>query len=293
VPIPKPEDVQMNQQLQQQIQGFKSACELIKSDIRRVSVIQIETDSTLAADQEAEREDRAKFLAAAGAFLQQAVPAMEATPELGPLLGAMLMFTIRTFPSSRPVEDEFEKVQMAMANRQPNPDKDGKQAAAQAAAQKAQADSQAKQQELQIRAQEAQGKSQAEQTRISNEGIAEQNRHQEKMQELDLKLQELRVREREVRIKEQLERTERFTALHQAAMAELGAEQQAETDFKEEKVEYAHLDDAEAERTHEADQQEAQHGHELELQQNDQQAAQDAQEREIEAAPDPASPEEA
>ena len=285
VPIPNPQEVQQNPQLQQQIKSFKDACVLIKSDIRRVSVIDIETDSTLAADQEAEREDRAKFLAAAGAFLQQAVPAMEATPELGPLLGALLMFTVRSFPSSRPIEDEFEKVQKGMAARAQNQDqdKDGKKAAAAAAQQKVQQDGQIAQGELDVKKAAAAAEAQANQTKLQNEQQAENNRHAEKMAELNYKMQELSIRDREMTVKEKLERTERFTALHAAALAEIGLEQEAEADFKEEKVEYAHLDDADDQRTHEADMQDAKHSHEADMQDSAQEAALEQQESAQEA----------
>ena len=283
VPIPTPQDVQQNPDLQAKIQTFKAACALLKSDIRRISVIDIETDSTLAADDAQDKEDRSKFLAAAGAFLQQAVPAMEATPELGPLLGALLMFTVRSFPSSRPIEDEFEKVQTAMAARPQDQDKDGKKAAAAAAQQKVQQEGQIQQQKLQNEANEAQATNATNQQKVQNEAAAEQNRHAEKMRELDIKYQELDIRQREMVVKEKLERTERFTALHAAAIAELGVEQEADQDFKEEKAEYAQLDDNEAQRTHEADMQDAKHSHEADMQQSDQEAALEQQESAQEA----------
>jgi hypothetical protein len=248
VSIPDPQAVQTDPSLQQQVQTFKEACDLIKSDIRRLSTINIETDSTLAANQEQEREDRAKFLAASGAFLQQAVPAMQASPELGPLLGALLLFTVRSFPSSRPIQDEFEKVAKAMAAKPQEEDKDGKKAAAAAAKEKVQAENAAKGRELEIRQSEAAAKAKNDEAKIANEGISEQHRHDEKMKELDLKLMELRVREREARVKEQLERTERFKVLHEAALAEMGVENEVDDTIRNEEIEHAWLDDAEADR---------------------------------------------
>jgi hypothetical protein len=207
--IPTGEQVAQDPNAKQKLETFKGACALLKTELLRVSSIDIETDSTLMADDAAEREDRAKFLAAAGAFLQQAVPAMEATPELGPLLGALLMFTVRSFPSARIIEDEFEKVQQAMAAKLQQPqdgDKDGKKAAAQVQTQKLQQDGQLKTQELQqtLAYQQAQ---------LQLETQKEQNRHAEKMAELALK-------DREVAVKEQELQLERFTALHDAGMKE-------------------------------------------------------------------------
>lgn len=251
VEIPTPPAVQSDPELQQQVKMFSDACALIKNELRRVSVIDIETDSTLLVDQEAERADRTQFLAAAGAFLQQAVPAMEATPELGPLLGDLLMFTVRTFPSSRNIEESFERVQEAMAKRMQqgqDQDKDGKKAAAAAAAQKAQADAAAAAQELQVRAANDQAKAQLDAT-------AEQNRHEEKMAELALKAREVAVKEREIAMAEQElanetedVRTRKFTALHAAAMQEEQIGLDKANAIAEEELEYESMDREDAHR---------------------------------------------
>lgn len=256
VPIPDPKAVQANPALQQQVQSFKAATDLIRNEIQRVATIEIETDSTLLADESAERDDRTKFLAAAGAFLQQAVPAAESTPELGPLLGAMLMFVVRTFPSSRPIEEEFEKVQQVLAQgaqQGGNQDKDGKKAAAQAQIQaaqiqaqsvqaKVQADTQLKQQELQIRQQNETQKNQAD-------AAAEQNRHAEKMLELQIRQQEIALKNRELdqtddknAIAAETANTAKFTALHTAGMNEMGVMQEAEKAASQEALEYEAMD---------------------------------------------------
>lgn len=251
VPIPSAEQVQTNPEFRKQVQLFKDACDLIKNDIRRISVIDIETDSTLAADEAADRENRAQFLAAAGAFLQQAVPAIEATPELGPLLGAMLMFTVRSFPSSRPIEDEFEKVQTALASKAAqgqDQDKDGKKAKAAADQAKVQAEAQAAQAEQQLKAQELQAKTAAEAAKVQAEMQAENNRHTEKMAELSIKQEELAIKRMEAETNEDLARTARFKAMHEAGLAELEAEEASAAAVAKESLEEAWLDDAERDR---------------------------------------------
>lgn len=240
LPIPDPQAVKTDPNLQKQVNSFKAACDFLHNELRRVSTIDIETDSTLLADESAEREDRTKFLAAAGAFLQQAVPAMEAAPELGGLLGAMLMFTVRTFASSRPIEDEFEKVQQAFANNPPgqNQDKDGKQAAAAAKAAEVQQEGQLKLQELQLRQAH-------EQATTTNAAQAEVNRHQEKMLDLQLRQREialkegaLSIQERQMAVDEENAKTLKFTALHNAAVAEMGVLGEATAAVREENLEY-------------------------------------------------------
>lgn len=218
VDLPTEEDIQSNPEAATAlIQRFDAAIAVLRNDMRRIASIEVETDSTLQANEEAERADRSQMLAAAGAFLQQAVPAMEATPELGPLLGAMLMFTVRSFPSSRDIEDEFEKVQKALASRQPEQDKGGakaKAAADQAKAQadqaKAQADAQARARELEIQQQKA-----IDDTRIREQEIAA--RHDERMAELDIERQTLRIEEMRLQLERDRFELERIVAEQNAA----------------------------------------------------------------------------
>lgn len=201
VEIPQSED---QAAVQAAIQRFQAAAAFIRNEGRRVAAIDIETDSTILADETAEREDRMAFLAAAGAFLQQAVPAMEATPELGRLLGAMLMFTVRTFPSSRVIEDAFEATVKAMTERPPQQPEENQpdQTKIQAAQIQAQTEQARIQAETQTKQAEIQAKSQYEQAKVQTSQVEETNRHQEKMLELQLKEREIAIREAELTIKE-------------------------------------------------------------------------------------------
>lgn len=228
-PEVNPQDPASQQAAQAIAVRFQAAVKFIRDESRRVAAIDIETDSTLLADETAERADRMAFLGAAGAFLQQAVPAMENTPEMGPLLAAMLMFTVRTFPSSRVIEDAFEDVSKAMAQRppkQPEPDPNaGKLQIAQMAAQSEQARLAA---EGQMKQAEMQAKSQYEMAKIQNEQQAENNRHGEKIQELQIREREVGIKEAELQLKEAelgiKQQVADHTAAHDAAELELDAE---------------------------------------------------------------------
>lgn len=240
--IPTGEQVQQDPAAAQTITTFKAACAMLKSELLRVSRIDIETDSTLMADDAIEREDRAKFLAAAGAFLQQAVPAMEATPELGPLLGAMLMFTVRSFPSARIIEEEFEKVQKALVAKTQQPqdgDKDGKKAAADVQAQKLQQDGQLKTQELQQTAADSAAK-------LALDTQKEQNRHDEEMALLQVKRDELALELQKFELDKDKLKLERFKAYHEAGMRE---EELAVTQRTQEHAEESDAADKEHEAT--------------------------------------------
>jgi hypothetical protein len=94
--------------------------QLIRNDTLRSFRIDIETDSTIKVDQEAEKKSRTEFLGAVSGFLQQAV----ATPkELQPLVMEMLLFGVRGFKVSRELETVFEttidKIRKASKNEQP------------------------------------------------------------------------------------------------------------------------------------------------------------------------------
>ena len=189
VDMPTAELVQANPQALAQMQNMQTALQMIRVEAKRVATIDIETDSTIMADEEAQRKDRMDFLGAAGAFLQQAVPAMTATPELGPLLAAMLMFTVRTFPASRPIEEEFEKVQQVLETRGQQPQQGNKEGEAQA---------QSAQAVAQIRAQTEQAKIS---TQAQMDQQKEQNRHEEALAELQLRDREVTVKEQELQLK--------------------------------------------------------------------------------------------
>src|SRR6185437_14139876 len=87
---------------------FEQACELIKEDAAASYKIDIEADSTVAADEQAEKETRVEFVKEITTFLGVAVPGLLATPDLAPLAKSIGMFVVRAFPASRDLEDAFE-----------------------------------------------------------------------------------------------------------------------------------------------------------------------------------------
>ena len=111
------------------------AIALLKDEKIRPMRIDIETDSTILADQQQEQQSRVAFLQMAGQFLQQAIPAATQHPQLAPLLGQMMLFGIRAFPAGAQLEGEFEQAvkQLQQAAQQPQgPPPDPKMLLAQA-----------------------------------------------------------------------------------------------------------------------------------------------------------------
>ena len=103
---------------------------LLKNDSLRTFRIDIETDSTIRADEDAEKDDRVQFLDAAGGFIQRGMMAVEQDPDLAPLMGEMLRFGVQAFRVSKPLEGAFnvaiakmeKKASQATAQPKPNPE---------------------------------------------------------------------------------------------------------------------------------------------------------------------------
>ena len=156
------------------------AIQLLKNEPLRNFSIDIETDTLVQIDEQTDKQSRVEFLTAAGGFLEKAVQAGQAAPEMMPLLGEMMLFGIRGFKIGRQLESTFENAlgQMAQAQQQkaqqppqPSPEQ-----------QKAQADMQAKQAEMQM-------ETQLEQARLQADQQVKQLELQQAMQIEQMKLQ--------------------------------------------------------------------------------------------------------
>lgn len=129
--------------------------------------IDIESDSLVEMNEEAEKQNRMEFLKATGEFIKEAFPIIQSAPEAAPLLVSMLKFGVTAFKVGRTIEGDFDVAldqlkEQAKQPKQPKPDPEMErvQADKEAALARVQADSasqQAKQQsEAQLKAQEMQ-----------------------------------------------------------------------------------------------------------------------------------------
>lgn len=107
-------------------QQAEAVYKILQEQKLRGALLGIETDSTILPDEQKERQDRMEFLGQVGAFLQQAGPMALQFPDMRGLLGAIMMFVIRTFPASRPLEKEFEEFTKKL-QQQPATSPDGEQ----------------------------------------------------------------------------------------------------------------------------------------------------------------------
>jgi hypothetical protein len=188
---------------------------LIRDDAARCFRIDIETDSTIKTDQEAEKAARVELLGAAGNFIQQMTNVDN--PEIQPLLMEMLMFGVRGFKVSRELETTFDSVLNKMRKTLENPAPPPPDPKAQADAQKVQMEGARMQQDGQMRQAEMQqtaqikqaelaAKSQIETQRIQLDNskiqVDAELRQQELQSNAQIKSEELRLKAAEIQLRE-------------------------------------------------------------------------------------------
>lgn len=136
----------------------EQAIALIKQEPARSFRIEVAADSLVEMDEIGEKQSRTEFMQAFGAVLRDAVPMVQAAPEMGALVGEVLQFVVRTFKGGRQLENVLENTIQKMNEPKPPapPPPDPEQIKAQAAMQLEQAKQSAMAQTEQFKAQNAQ-----------------------------------------------------------------------------------------------------------------------------------------
>lgn len=106
------------------------ALQLIKDKLHMGFKIEVTSDSMVFTNQLQEREDRIEYMNVASGFMQQFVQSSLQTPELAPMMGEMIKFTLRPFKVGKVLEGVIDQtisnlIQKAMQlaqNPPPNPD---------------------------------------------------------------------------------------------------------------------------------------------------------------------------
>lgn len=160
--------------------------ELLKDAVTQRFLIDIETDSTIAADENAEKAARTQVLEAISKFVVAWMPIVQASPELLPLAGQMLLFAVRAFPTARDLEEAIEQAmdKMQQASGQPKPP-NPEQLKAQADLEKAHAEIQ----KAQIDAQTAAQKGKADIAMVQMKGATALEEHKMKLQQMQMQAQ--------------------------------------------------------------------------------------------------------
>lgn len=165
-------------------QKFMSAIQLLRDERQRGFRIDIETDSTIVPDQAGERKDAMDMVQSIGAFMQSALPMVQAMPAILPLLGKILLFMVRRFPISSELESAFEDAiaKLEQASGQAMPGQGGEQA-------KTAADQAAAQAKIQV----AQVQSQTAQLKAQNDLSVERLKQQTAVQDHQMDMREIQT----------------------------------------------------------------------------------------------------
>ncbi|API52708.1 hypothetical protein BMW22_14755 [Rhizobium leguminosarum] len=109
---PAPPPPEMPPQLQEMMQQptIDEVVQLLRNDSIRGFQIDIETDSTIEPDEDAEKQRRLEFVQMIGGFLQQAGAMAQQNPMLVPVMVETLLFAARGFRAGRQLESTLEQV---------------------------------------------------------------------------------------------------------------------------------------------------------------------------------------
>ncbi|MBX5165208.1 MULTISPECIES: hypothetical protein [unclassified Rhizobium] len=123
---PAPPPPEMPPQLQQMMQQptIDEVVQLLRNDSIRGFQIEIETDSTIEPDEDAEKQRRMEFVQMVGGFMQQAGAMAQQSPMLVPVMVETLLFAARGFRAGRQLESTLEQVgaQLSQAAATPKPE---------------------------------------------------------------------------------------------------------------------------------------------------------------------------
>lgn len=96
------------------LQNLMQAFQLLKDDRLRGFRIDIETDSTVQPDENAEKQRRIEFATAMGSLFKEAVPLVQTAPATLPLVGETMRFVTRGFRAGKQLEDVLDKTLKAL-----------------------------------------------------------------------------------------------------------------------------------------------------------------------------------
>ena len=205
----------MNTPEGQNPQLLQAAVQMLSNSTIRDFHIQVEADTLAQIDEQAEKQNAVEAIEAISGFLQNGLPMVQQAPEMLPLFGEMLLFTVRRFRAGRSLESSIEqamqslqaKAQQAQQQPQQDPEMMKLQAEQQAEQMRMQAQAQTEQMKMQAQAQLEQAKAQLEMQMQQAKAQADMQLEQMKEQfAQQLANNELQVKAREMQGKEEYER---------------------------------------------------------------------------------------
>jgi hypothetical protein len=187
-------------------QLIPQALQLLKDEPAKNFRIEVTTDSMIYQDEQQEKQDRVEFLGAVSQFMQTALPAAQAAPELTPLLMEMLKFGVTAFKAGKGMEGLIDETADKFRNQakaqegQPKPPSPEQQ--------KMQMQMQIEQAKIQAEQQKMQMQQQIEQAKLQGQMELEKAKQEYQAQENQLKFQLEDQRNREqMQMEMELEQT--------------------------------------------------------------------------------------
>lgn len=168
---------------------WEDVAQLLQNPVLREFRVDIETDSTIRTDEDADRAARMEFITAVGGMIQQAAAAPK---DMIPAVGELILFGIRGFKVARNLERVFEEAIEKLADAPPAPDPEMAKIQAQTQADiqiaqiKGQTDAQIAQHKAQLDAQVAQS---AQESQAREDQVKAQAETQRSVTEQQMKSQ--------------------------------------------------------------------------------------------------------
>lgn len=188
LPPPPPPPVAQDRMELAKLPSWEDVIALLRNNTLRSFTVDVETDSTIEPDQNAQREQRTAFVTAVTQFLMAAEKILMPAPMMAPLMGELLLFAVRGWKVGDQMESKIEEAvammeKAAQSPKPPDPKIAADQMQAQADMAKTRAEIQKAQMEQQTEQIENAGEMQLKQLDIAAD--REKARQQANMEQAD------------------------------------------------------------------------------------------------------------
>jgi hypothetical protein len=179
---------------------IEAVMKLLRDQRLRPFALDIETDSTIEPDENAQKQRATEYLTALGGLLAQAMPGLQQLPEAGPLIGETIRFAQQQYRVGRQLDGVVEefvdalKARMQSAGSQTDPAAAAAEAKAASDAQAAEADQKVKLSDAAIRKQEADVKAAQDMQALQERQAEAAHKERARAEELDMKAMEAAIR---------------------------------------------------------------------------------------------------
>lgn len=174
--------------------------DFLRSNKLRPFVLDIETDSTIAPDEQAEKQSRTEFVTALGAMISQFTPVLQMMPQMASMVGEVIKFSLAPYRAGRELEGKIDEAIEGVIKQaqQPQANPEAEAAKAQAAIeqqkmqfemQKAQSEQQARTQEMELKAQIETAKADADIQLKTMDAQAKQQESQARLEQINATMQ--------------------------------------------------------------------------------------------------------